>query len=99
MNKYQKVRADGRLGSPKDPTWDKKRHMHTCCKSIRSWYHKISCPTINANFDIKTKKISNISKLHLKISELRLQGKNSSEIAKILSMPLFKVNSIFDQLP
>jgi hypothetical protein len=95
---YGRIRRAGRLGSTKDATWNRKRHMHTCCKSKVGWYHKVTCPAVNGTFDAKiTEHIR--SKMHIKINELRLKGKNSGEIAKILKLPLSKVNAIFSQIP
>jgi hypothetical protein len=95
---YERIRRAGRLGSSRDATWDKKRHLHLCCKSKVVWYHKAVCPAVNGTFDMKSIEPLH-SKMHIKIRELRESGKNSSEIAEILKMPLSKVNTIFSQFP
>lgn len=93
---YQKLKAEGRYGYFKDPTWSKKRHMHMCCKSKARWYHRVGCPAARGDFDLKGVKVPR-SKLYLKIKKLKAKGKNSGEIAKILSIPLSKVNDIFSR--
>jgi hypothetical protein len=92
---YEKLRKEGRLGSRLDPSWDKKKGMHTCCKSMHHWFHLVGCPAITG--DLKLKRPMR-SKLGEKVKELRSQGKNSGEIAKILSMPLVKINDIISKL-
>lgn len=44
---YRKEFIKGRGASTKDPTWNRKKHIHTCCKSKVPWRHKAKCPKLN----------------------------------------------------
>ncbi len=92
MGEYQKAKNEGRIGSRKDLTWSKELHIHTCCKSKHSWYHKPHCPALEGKFTQK----QNNSKEKMAIADLKKAGMNSLEIAEKLNMTLEKVNMMWN---
>lgn len=46
---YRRDNARGLYGLKSEPTWDRKRHMHTCCGSKASYRHKVACPRANSD--------------------------------------------------
>lgn len=88
---YQKTREAGRLGSCKDHTWNKKLHIHTCCKSKQPWYHKIDCPALKGEFLKPQLK----SQEKISIDNMKKTGMTSLEVAKVLNMPIEMVNKLW----
>ncbi len=43
MTQVAFLKLKGLHGSMRDPFWDKKKKMHTCCGSPRSYYHRSGC--------------------------------------------------------
>jgi hypothetical protein len=98
-NYYQKVKEMGRLGSTKDHTWDREQRIHTCCKSKRSYYHKMDCPALSGTLDQPKHPPIISSDLSARIAELKAQDMTSAEVAAELSIPLVHVNLIYAELP
>ncbi len=46
QKEYQRIIAEGRIGSTVDVTWDKVLKLHTCCQSRADWCHKMNCPQV-----------------------------------------------------
>lgn len=46
VNAYRLAFLQGRGGSRKEETWNKKKHLHTCCKSAVPWRHLRNCPRL-----------------------------------------------------
>lgn len=46
INEYRRAFVIGQGGSAKESTWDKSKHLHTCCKSMVAWRHKARCKKI-----------------------------------------------------
>lgn len=92
INKYRKIKEEGRLGSRKEHTWNKRLHIHICCKSKQPWYHKKNCPALEDKFS----KIQLKSQEKKAVNDLREKGMNSLEVAKTLNIELSKVNMLWN---
>ncbi len=46
INKYRMAFLQGRGGSCKEGTWNRKSHRHDCCKSAVAWRHRCGCPRL-----------------------------------------------------
>lgn len=51
-NDYKIQKYLGRVGSRRDSTWDKEKHMHTCCGGRAPYYHKVGCTAMNGPDDL-----------------------------------------------
>lgn len=88
-NQYQIAKDEGRLGSLKDLTWNKKLYIHVCCKTRHPWYHRKNCPVLNDS----SKKLQIYSEQKKAISAMRRKGLTSLEVSKTLNLPIDKVNA------
>lgn len=43
---YRKEFIKGHGASTKDPTWNREKHIHTCCFSKATWRHKAKCKKV-----------------------------------------------------
>ena len=43
LTQIEKLKRDGLYGTTGDPYWDKKKKVHKCCGSTRSYYHLKGC--------------------------------------------------------
>ena len=48
---YRTEFIKGRGASKKDPTWNRQKHIHTCCQSKVPWRHKAQCRKILKDTD------------------------------------------------
>jgi hypothetical protein len=48
-NYYRIMVMKGQGGSSREETWNRDRHVHTCCLSRVPWRHKTGCPRLNFN--------------------------------------------------
>ena len=46
VNSYRMAFFQGRGGSKKEATWNRKNNRHDCCKSACSWRHLRNCPKL-----------------------------------------------------
>ena len=48
---YRMAFARGLGGSKKEATWDRKKHIHTCCGAMVPWRHHGNCPKLGNRND------------------------------------------------
>jgi hypothetical protein len=93
VNEYRRSELQGLLGSQKEDSWNRAKHIHECCASKQSWRHRVSCPRLT---DDGMTFATQQSDLVLSIKKRKLQGKTSADIANDLAVPLAEVNKYWN---